>query len=304
MRMWKGTGCKSGAVRENDGYMKKMQTSLDCLPCLIRQTVSVIRTVCSDPQQQNRLMKSILEQSGSLDFEQPPPVLAKQIHQLIRQKTGKSGLYQQDKQRQNAMAMALLPEMRQRLKTAKDPFELALHLAIAGNVIDLGVQDQISETEILQSLEQALQTPLHGDMGAFRRALDATGTVLYLADNAGEIVFDGLLIEQIGADKVTLVVRGEEILNDVTRDDIQQTGLDSLVEVIDNGSGVPGTMLEDCSEEFRRRFAEADLIISKGQGNYETLSGHPENIFFLFKAKCDVIANRAGVPAGTNVLLH
>ncbi len=282
----------------------KMQTSLDCLPCLIRQTVSVIRTVCSDPQQQNFLMKSILEQAGSLDFEQPPPVLAKKIHQLIREKAGKVDLYLLDKQRQNATAMALLPDMRQRMKHATDPFEFALRLAIAGNVIDLGVQDQISEAEILQSLEQALQTPLSGDIAAFRLALDAAVRVLYLADNAGEIVFDGLLVEQIGADKVTLAVRGEEILNDVTRADIQQTGLDALVEVIDNGSGVPGTMLEDCSEEFRKRFADADLIISKGQGNYETLSGRPENIFFLFKAKCEVIANRAGVPAGTNVLLH
>ena len=291
-------------VLNTDEPFQRMVTSLDCLPCLIRQTVSIIKKTTEDPKQQTLLMKSILQQAGTLDLDQPPPKVAQLIHQLIQQKTGVMDLYQDEKRSQNAMALAWLPEMSRRIQAAKDPFQLALRLAIAGNVIDCGVTDEISEEEVAAALENALLEPIHGDLEAFRRALQSARRVLYLADNAGEIVFDRLLIEQIGCKKVTLVVRGEEILNDVTRCDVQAVGLDQIVEVIDNGSGIPGTLLEDCSAAFRKRFAEAELIISKGQGNYETLSGVPANIFFLFKAKCSVIAGRAGVPMGTHVLLH
>jgi len=129
-------------------------------------------------------------------------------------------------------------------------------------------------------------------------------SILYLADNAGEIVFDRLLIEQLPRERVTVAVRGAPILNDVTWVDATTVGVDTLVKVIDNGSDAPGTVLADCSDAFQKQFAEADLIISKGQGNFETLSDSPENIFFLFKAKCPVVADQVGCPVGTQVLHH
>ncbi|MFA6931369.1 MAG: ARMT1-like domain-containing protein [Lentisphaeria bacterium] len=302
--IWKDIGVKIMTTLNTNESLKKMVTSLDCLPCIVRQTVSIIRKITEDPKQQTLLLKSILQQFGSLDLNQPPPKVTQLIHRLIQEKTGVGDLYQDEKRQQNAMALAWLPEMSGRIKAAEDPFQLALRLSIAGNVIDCGVSDEISEADVVAALEKALQEPIHGDLEALRSALHSARRVLYLADNAGEIVFDRLLIEQIGCDKVTLVVRGEEILNDVTRSDVQSVGLDQMVEVIDNGTGIPGTLLEDCSAAFRQRFAEAELIISKGQGNYETLSGVPANIFFLFKAKCSVIAKRAGVPIGTHVILH
>ena len=113
---------------------------------------------------------------------------------------------------------------------------------------------------------------------------------LYLADNAGEIVFDRLLIERLPAEKVTLAVRGGAVLNDATLIDAENTGITELVEVIRNGSDAPGTILEDCSEEFKRCFAAADLIVAKGQGNYESLSHFKKKIYFLLTVKCSVVA--------------
>jgi uncharacterized protein with ATP-grasp and redox domains len=125
-------------------------------------------------------------------------------------------------------------------------------------------------------------------------------SILYLGDNAGEIVFDKVLIESLPyRDKITYVVRGEPVLNDVTMHDAEEVGLCGLVEVIDNGSDAPGTILEDCSPEFRGRFAAADLVVSKGQGNYESLSCVPHRqVCFLFLMKCAAVAADAGGKVG------
>lgn len=281
-----------------------MSTALDCLPCLLRQAIAVVKKITGDSGRQAVLLQSILRQCGSLDLCLPPPEIARRIHQLIQQQAGKTDLYREEKRRQNAMALAWLPEMQRRVQVSEDPLELALRLAIAGNVIDCGVTDEISEQAVAAALEKALREPIQGDLTAFRKAIQSARQILYLADNAGEIVFDRLLMEQIGFGKITLVVRGQEILNDATRSDVEAAGLDQLVSVMDNGSGVPGTLLTDCSASFRERFAASELIISKGQGNFETLCGTSAKVFFLFKVKCEVIARRAGMPIGTHVLLH
>ena len=128
--------------------------------------------------------------------------------------------------------------------------------------------------------------------------------ILYLADNAGEIVFDRLLIEQLPMQKITVVVKGFPIINDATMEDAVAAGLTEIVSVIDNGSDAPGTILEICSDAFVSRFEQADLIITKGQGNYETLSDIDKNIYFILKAKCPVIASDLGCPIGQMVLIN
>jgi uncharacterized protein with ATP-grasp and redox domains len=132
----------------------------------------------------------------------------------------------------------------------------------------------------------------------------AARSILYLADNAGEIVFDRLLIERLPAGRVTVVVRGAPVINDATRADAQVAGLDRIAEIIDNGSDAPGTVLEDCSAQFRERFESADVIIAKGQGNFETLSAAGANICFLLKIKCPVLATHTGIELGTQALIH
>jgi uncharacterized protein with ATP-grasp and redox domains len=178
-----------------------------------------------------------------------------------------------------------------------------LRLSIAGNIIDSGVNAAIRGSDVLRSIDRAMETDL--DMRAvdrLRSAINGSTDILYLGDNAGEIVFDRLFIECMPYENVTYVVRGAPVINDVTHTDAQEVNMCDLVTVIDNGSDAPGTILEDCSQQFRERFSSADVIIAKGQGNYETLSDVNKNIFFLFQAKCPVIARDAGCQVGSFVV--
>jgi uncharacterized protein with ATP-grasp and redox domains len=164
------------------------------------------------------------------------------------------------------------------------------------------VRGDLEERQVVEAIDASFQEPLGGDVEAFARAAGEAQTILYIADNAGEIVFDRLLIEQLGPEKVTVAVRGSPVINDATLRDAEAAGLSGLVEVIENGSDAPGTILADCSDSFRKRFESADLVIAKGQGNYESLSEVEACIFFLLKAKCPVIARDLGSPVGSFVL--
>jgi uncharacterized protein with ATP-grasp and redox domains len=280
-----------------------MNTSLDCIPCFVRQALDSARFASGDPAVHEDALRHALRAAAEMDLSQSPPAIGQQIHRRLRESSGVADPYRDAKDRFNRMALSMLPALRERVESAADPLALAARFAIAGNVIDMGVNVGLTEEEARASFDRALSEPFVGDVEAFRRAIDEARSILYLADNAGEIVFDRLLIERLPLDRVVVAVRGFPVINDATRIDARMAGLDELVEVIDNGSDAPGTILADCSPGFRRRFAEADLILAKGQGNFETLSDEPANLFFLFKAKCPVIAADARVALGTHALL-
>jgi len=281
-----------------------MKTYLDCVPCFVRQALDAMRMTTDDPALHERLVREVLAMALKLDFSSSPPELGQQIHRRLRELTGVLDPYIRMKDRFNRMALSMLPELRALMAESGRPFETAVRLSIAGNIIDMGVKSGIREDEVRDAVSRVLTEPFHGDSARFKKALDAAETVLFVADNAGEIVLDKLLIEQLDARRVTVAVRGAPVINDATIEDARAAGLTDLVEVIDNGSDAPGTILSDCSDEFRRRFRNAGLIIAKGQGNFETLSDEPANIFFLFKAKCPVIAGHVGLPVGAHVLMH
>lgn len=202
------------------------------------------------------------------------------------------------------MAMDVVSQLKADVQAAQDPLLAAVQLAIAGNVIDLGASSDITRADVIRSVDQAQAELIIGDQDGFRQAVNEARRILYLADNAGEIVFDRLLIEALSPERVTVAVRGAPVINDATRADAHAAGIHEICNVIDNGSDAPGTLLEDCSRMFRKRFSEADLILAKGQGNFETLSEAPYPIFFLFKVKCTVIGAHAGLPVGTHVLVR
>ncbi len=280
-----------------------MQTTLDCIPCLIRQTLEAARFVSKDEELHRQIMKDILGAASLLDFKQSPPAFAQQIHRRIKAATGNEDPYDQAKKTFNVLARDLLPEIRGKIADADKPFELALKVAVAGNVIDFGINGNITESDVRKAVGEIIKSPIEGNIAELQQAVQDHQRILYLADNAGEIVFDRLLLEQLPLQRVTLAVRGKPILNDATRKDAEFAGIDKLVKVIDNGSDAPGTILSDCSAEFLEYFENADLIIAKGQGNFETLSNCRKNIFFLMKVKCEVIANRTGFPVGTHLML-
>ncbi len=279
-----------------------MQTSFDCLPCFIRQAVDAARAFSADAALREKIVREVLGWASEMDFNRPPALIGGRIHRRLRELTGQSDPYREEKDRQNQMALRLLPRLEEEVAASADPVWKAARLAIAGNLIDLGVSGKFSEEELLRDLHAALNGPFAGPRETFLKEVEQAERILYLADNAGEIVFDGLLIDRLSPERITLAVRGTPVLNDVTLADARATGLAGRVKIVENGSDLPGTLLEECSEQFRREFSRADLVLAKGQGNFETLSGRDENIIFLFKAKCSVVARRAGVPLGTSVV--
>jgi uncharacterized protein with ATP-grasp and redox domains len=279
-----------------------MKTTLDCIPCILRQSLEAARLVSTDPVFHEKILRDVLHWTEEMSLTQTPPALAQRIHRQVLKMTGVDDPYRQAKDKLNNLALELIPAFRSDVESADDPLLTAVRLAIAGNMMDMGVNVSLTEADVRQTMKQALTAPFFGEMDKFRQAIAEAHSILYLADNAGEIAFDRLLVEQLLSKHVTVTVRGAPVINDATLIDAKTVGLDQIVEVIDNGSDAPDTILSDCSPEFRRRFAEADLIIAKGQGDFKTLSGEAGNIFFLFKVKCAVIAEHVKQPMGMQVL--
>jgi damage-control phosphatase, subfamily I len=268
----------------------------------VRQSLDASRMVSADPGVHEQMVREMLGWLADADLRDSPPRMGQRLHQRLREVSGVADAYREAKDLHNALAASLLPDLRARVEAAEDPFDLAVRLAIAGNVIDLGVRGRVSGDEVRGSIEQALSEPVTGPIDELRDAVRSARDILYLADNCGEIVLDRLLIEQLPAGRVTVAVRGAPILNDATMADARAIGLTDIAAVIDNGSDAPGTILDDCSPAFQRRFAESDLVIAKGQGNFESLSDAPRTVFILFKVKCGVVAAHVGEPEGSHVV--
>jgi uncharacterized protein with ATP-grasp and redox domains len=285
-----------------------MRTYLECVPCFVRQALDASRMVTDDPAVHERVVRETLRLVVRMPFNRPPPWMGRQIHELLRDATGNPDPYREVNRRSNALALELYPTLKQRVGASADPFAAAVRMAIAGNVIDFGCRTHLENDEVYRAIEDAMDAHApeldNGAVDDLRRAIEQASDILYLADNAGEIVFDRLLIEKMPMDRTTLVVRGAPVINDATAEDAETAGLNALVAVIDNGSDAPGTILGSCSPAFRARFERCDLVIAKGQGNYETLGGEDQKVFFLFKAKCPVIARHVGLEVGQMVVCH
>lgn len=282
-----------------------MRTYFDCVPCGIRQVLDSVRMISSDEVMHERVLREALGLWHTMDMRESPPAMAQKVHRIVRELSGVVDPYLAVKDKYNRLAMELYADLQQTVAGSADPFETAVRLAIAGNIIDFGVNSTVDESEVEQTVACSLTDPLDTDaLQELKEAVAAAERILYLGDNAGEIVFDRLLVEQMPLEKVTFVVRGSPILNDALMADAEEAGLTDLVEVIDNGSDAPGTILEACSKAFQRRFARADLILAKGQGNFETLSDSTQDIFFLLRAKCSVLARHLNCELGRLILMR
>ena len=279
-----------------------MKITYDCIPCFVRQALDAVRLATSDERIHEQVLRGVLDAASKMNLDQSPPVMGQYIHKLIRELSGHDDPYKKIKDRFNNFSLTLYPDLKQRIQSSSNPMDTAVRMAVAGNIIDFGVNSELDRSVVSDTIEQALSAQVFGNIEVLSDSIDSAENILYLGDNCGEIVFDRLLIEQLPAHKVTFVVRGGPIINDATIEDARKTGMTELVTVMDNGSNIPGTVLEKCSKEFRECFAHADLIIAKGQGNYETLSDNENNIFFLLKAKCPVISGHMGCEPGSFIV--
>jgi uncharacterized protein with ATP-grasp and redox domains len=271
-----------------------VKTRIDCLPCFLKQTVIALRQYGGDESTHQKVFREVLAIMQDTDMSRPPAYTTTFIHRAIREGIARDP-FDRIKKEYNAIALSLYSGLREKVKASPDPLWTASRLAIAGNIIDFGIFTTIDiETSIDRSLKAEIAVD---DYASFREDLLTADDILYLLDNAGEIVFDRLLIEELreAGKHVTAVVKGSAVLNDVTRDDAVQAGLESVCAVMDNGSDAIGTILPWTSAAFRSAFRNADLIISKGQGNFETLYGTGEKTYFLFQSKCDVVSQELGL---------
>jgi uncharacterized protein with ATP-grasp and redox domains len=206
-----------------------MRVYLDCISCVIRQALGAARMVSADPAVHERVLRETLRWAGEMNMNQPAPVTVQRIHRLLRETTGVKDPYRDAKEHQNRTALALLPELRCRIEAAADPLTTALRVAVAGNAIDMGADGNVAGLDVRKAVTQALTEPVVENPGGFRSAIAEAERILYLTDNAGEIAFDRLLIEQLIPARVTVAVRGSPVINDATVADARATGLPEIV---------------------------------------------------------------------------
>ena len=283
-----------------------MKASFDCIPCLIRQTIDAARLGTDNENLQRQVLDRVMQYLQSMDYQLSPPEIGKQIFKIIHDLTGCTDPYRELKLQYNTVALENYNAFKRQVYLNEDPVLLAAKLAVSGNLPELSASG--GESNIERILNDTHRQIFAIDKYAlFLEDLKTTRHILYLADNAGEIVFDKLFIEVLQRfypernHKFTVVVRGAPIINDATMEDAKLINLDKIARVIDNGDSAPATLLHGVSEQVRSSYHKADLIISKGQGNWESLHGEKKLIYFLLKVRCPLISSTLKVNEGSLV---
>jgi hypothetical protein len=251
----------------------------------------------------NKELKQILDDTGELvktvSMETTAPEIGKKVYRIVSNITGNQDPYRNIKQQHIAETKSIYPELEKIVANSNDKLLTAIRIAIAGNVIDLGVTKSFDIVKDVRSILK--QEFAIFDYSAFKSQLEKAENILYIGDNVGESVFDKILIKELKK-PVKYAVRSIPIINDVTMDDAIASGLDEVAELIDSGCESPGIILSQSTPEFLELFNTSGLIISKGQGNFEGLSDCNQQVFFLLKAKCTIISNHLDVEEGSIVL--
>jgi len=278
-----------------------MKTYLECIPCFVKQALRVGQISTNDETKIKEILNITGKMIPKIPMQASPPEISKMVYDEIKVITKNEDPYKEIKLHNIEKAKELVPHMKEIIDKDENPLFEAARMAIAGNVIDFGIYESVNiEKEIMKSIETDLTI---NDFDDFVEKLETVKNILYIGDNTAEAVFDKLFIEQLGK-PVKFVVRGKPILNDITESEAKLIGIDDVAEVISSGTSAPGNILSDCTSEFLNIMDKADLIISKGQGNFEALSDTNYQIFFFLKAKCNVIARDIGVDVGSLLLMQ
>lgn len=280
-----------------------MRTYPECMVCFLRQGLDTIKLFTNDKTLHEKVIKEILKECLRFDTQLPPPVMGGKVQKIIKNILRVDDPFRDIKIRSNKFVKGLLPKIKDHLET-KDRLKTAIKLSIAGNVIDYGIRVDITEEQIIDSIINTLTMQIDNKLiENLKEAAEEARSILFIADNAGEIILDRFLIEELSCQKTVLAVKASPMINDATIEDAKEAGLTELVKVITTGCDLPGIIPSACSEEFLSEFNRADLIIAKGQGNFETLNDLPRPIWFLLKAKCSVVAEFLNVPQNTPLIL-
>jgi uncharacterized protein with ATP-grasp and redox domains len=291
-----------------------MRSYLDCVPCFFKQALEASRLCGADEPTQKKILYDIALRLPDIPLASSPPEIARIIYGIIRKRTGRADPYEKLKDKSNRLALKIYPKLKKKVALSRDSLLTAVELAIAGNIIDYGVKNSLNVKKeidkILSEEESVIRTERRSifNYRSFKRALKGSANILYLADNAGEVVFDRVLIEEIRSahpdKKVLYAVKEKPVINDALKKDAEDAGIDISAQIITSGLDTPGTVLSLCSKGFLDIFWTADMVISKGQGNFEALSDCGRPVFFLFMAKCPVVARHVDCRLGDIILLN
>ena len=285
-----------------------MKVSAECMHCLVKRQADNIKKY-SDEEKKAEYLGKVLGIIANHAAEEPAPVLLSHIGRLHEAYFGKPFSFEELKKGYNAMLMEKEEEIRQKIGRAEDPLALALRFAQIGNFIDFGAMDSVDDAKLMEFLEQAETLPLsENTYQNVTEDMKSAKKLVFLTDNCGEIVLDKLLLETIAKVyphlECTIIVRGEPVLNDATMEDALQVGIEACGKVIPNGTNIAGTYIPWISAEARQVMEEADMLISKGQGNFESLHGCGLNIYYLFLCKCQWFMERFGLPQYSGVFIN
>lgn len=280
-----------------------MKTYLECIPCFLNQTLKVMDIQSVDYKTKEKAMKQIMLKLSKFNLNSKPPEFALFVYKTIEKIIGNSDFYKKIKKKDNLQAISSLFKIRKIIEKSKNPFKDTIKLAILGNVMDFAANP---DYDILKTIKDNINNDFAiDDYKSLKQDILNAKSIVYIADNAGEIVFDMLLVKEIkkiSNAEITFFVRGRPIINDVTLEDVKVVGLDKIDNIKIKTIKTIFPCINKSTKSFINYLKKSDLIISKGQANYECLSEFKGNIYFLLFTKCEVISRNLGVKKNEMVL--
>jgi len=283
-----------------------VRTYLECIPCFIKQSLEAAHMATDDEEIQTEVLREVMKHLQNISLTNSPPELSREVHKIIREITKSKDPYKKVKDQSNEMAKKEYPYLKKLVNESDDPLLMAIKLSIVGNVIDFGTTNRFNIDDMI---DNAVKREFDANSyPQFKRTLEQSETILYLADNTGEIFFDKLLLEELAKrqKQITYVVKANPIINDALVGDAEFAGIDKLATIIEGDSGqklsFPGMILSYSSKNFLEIFESSDMVLSKGQGNYEGLSDVDRDVFFMLVVKCPLVAQDIGCEVGKIIL--
>lgn len=268
-----------------------MKINSFCLTCLIQMQESQVR-IFDDEDKKMKYMREVLAFLSSCNPDLSAPALVKPLSGIYEKYWGRRDSMDEVKKEFNDFLLSMEEDIERQIRQHEDPLEAALCFARTGNYIDYASVKDISKDKLLELFEEQEKAGLEkNEYRLFLKDMEQASKLVYLTDNCGEVVLDKITLRIIREKypnlEVTALVRGEPVVNDADIEAARYVGLDRVVKIVENGSGIAGTDIDDISEEARLEIETADVIISKGQGNFETIHGCALNIYYLFLCKCE-----------------
>jgi len=283
-----------------------MKTHLECIPCFIKQSLEATRMVTNDEKIQTKVLQEVMKHLQNISFTDSPPKLSREVHKIIREITGFKDPYKKVKDASNEIAKKKYSYLKELVIESTDPLLMAIKLSIVGNVIDYGTTNRFNVDKMIDNaIKQEINKSSYLQ---FKHTLDQSKTILFLADNTGEIFYDKVLLEEFAKKQkeITYAVKANPIINDALAEDAKFAGIDKLAKIIEWDSGQklssPGIILSNASENFLEIFRSSDMVLSKGQGNYEGLSNVDRDVFFMLVVKCPLVAQDISSEISTLIL--